>query len=131
MQLAHKKTCQLILETENHYLGALKGNQGNLHKRVQANFVAEASYIDLSKGHGRLEKRVVSICTTLDDIKPWPGLKTLIRVESERHPLPAESFGFPYGWLTPGYRPVLENSSGLPGSSDGEIQMGRVPTMLR
>jgi len=31
-----------------------------------------------------VEKRVISLCTTLDDIKPWPGLKTLIRVESER-----------------------------------------------
>lgn len=85
MQLALKKTCQLILDTENHYLAALKGNQGNLLKTVQANFVAEASFTDLSKGHGRLEKRVISLCTTLDNIKPWPGLKTLVRVESERH----------------------------------------------
>ncbi len=84
MQLAPKKTCQLIIDTDNHYLGALKGNQGNLHKSVQANFVAEASYTELSKGHGRLEKRVISLCTTLDNIKPWPGLKTLVRVESER-----------------------------------------------
>lgn len=84
MRLAPKKTCQLIIDTDNHYLGALKGNQGNLHKSVQANFTAEASYTELSKGHGRLEKRVVSLCTTLDNIKPWPGLKTLVRVESER-----------------------------------------------
>jgi hypothetical protein len=35
-------------------------------------------------GHGRLEKRVVSLCTTLDNIKPWPGLKTLVGMESER-----------------------------------------------
>ncbi|WP_155523989.1 hypothetical protein [Nodosilinea nodulosa] len=55
-----------------------------MHKSVQANFIAEASYTELSKGHGRLEKRVVSLCTTLDTIKPWPGLKTLVRVESER-----------------------------------------------
>jgi len=65
-------------------LGALKGNQGNLLKTVQANFVAQASSTTLSKGHGRVEKRIVSICTTLDHIKPWPGLKTLVRVESER-----------------------------------------------
>jgi hypothetical protein len=64
-------------------LGALKGNQGTLHKSVQANFIAEASYSDLSKGHGRLEKRIVSLWI-LDDIKPCPGLTTLIRVESER-----------------------------------------------
>lgn len=84
MRLALQKTCQLIIDTDNHYLGALKGNQGNLHQSVQANFRAEASYTEVSKGHGRLEKRVVSLCTTLDNIKPWPGLTTLICVESER-----------------------------------------------
>ena len=85
MPSTHKKTCQLIIDTENHYLAALKGNQGNLFKSVQANFVAQTSYTELSKGHGRQEKRVVSLCTTLDDIKAWPGLKTLVRVESQRH----------------------------------------------
>jgi len=85
MRLAHTKTCQLIIDTENHYLGALKGNQVNLLTTVEANFVAEASYTEISKGHGRLEKRLISLCTTLDNIKPWPGLKTLIRVERERH----------------------------------------------
>jgi len=50
MPSAHKKTCQLIIETENHYLGALKGNQGNLLKTVKANFVAEANYTEISKG---------------------------------------------------------------------------------
>ena len=84
MRSAHKKTCQLILDTENHYLGALKGNQGNLLKTVQVNFVPEVSYTEISKGHGRLEKRVISLCTTLDNINPLPGLKTLVRVESER-----------------------------------------------
>ena len=59
MRLAPQKTCQLIIDTENQDWGALKGNHGNLHKSVQTNFVAEASYIDLSQGHGRLEKRVV------------------------------------------------------------------------
>lgn len=38
----------------------------------------------MSKGHGRLEKRTVSICTKLDGVKPWVGLKTLIKVESQR-----------------------------------------------
>jgi len=84
MRLAHKKTCQLIVETKNHDLGALKGNQRNLSQSVQTHFVAEDRYTEISKGHGRLEKRVVSLCTTLDHIQPWPGLKTLIRVESER-----------------------------------------------
>ena len=38
----------------------------------------------MDKGHGRLEKRTVSSCTQLDGIKPWPGLQTLIRVDSQR-----------------------------------------------
>ena len=61
MRLALKKTCQLIIDSENHYLGALKGNQGNLFKDVKAHFVPQQSYPELSKGHGRLETRVVSI----------------------------------------------------------------------
>lgn len=84
MQLALKKTCQLIIESENHYLGALKGNQGNLFKSVKAHFVPQQTYTEINQGHGRIEQRVVSLCTQLDDIKPWPGLKALIRVESQR-----------------------------------------------
>lgn len=81
---APRQTCRLIVASGNHYLGALKGNQGNLHKSVQAHFVAEASYTDISKGHGRIEHRTVSLCTTLEHIPDWPGLQTLIRVASQR-----------------------------------------------
>ena len=84
MPLAPKKTCQLIVDSDNHYLGALKGNQGNLLKDVETHFVAQQVHTDIGEGHGRWEKRVVSLCQNLENIKPWPGLKTLIRVESER-----------------------------------------------
>lgn len=36
------------------------------------------------RGHGRIEKRTVSICQNLEGIRDWPGLRTLIRVESVR-----------------------------------------------
>jgi predicted transposase YbfD/YdcC len=72
------------MESENHYLGALKGNQGRLLASVEAHFVAQQSVSEMNKGHGRIERRVVSICTQLDGIPPWPGLQTLIRVESAR-----------------------------------------------
>lgn len=85
MPSAHKKTCQLIVDSGNHYVGALKGNQGKLLEDVETHFVAEQSHTETNQGHGRKEKRIVSICQQLEDIKPWPGLKTLIRVESERH----------------------------------------------
>ncbi len=84
MPLAHKKTCQLIVESGNHYLGALKGNQGNLRQAVETHFVAQQVHTEVNEGHGRWEKRSVSLCQQLENIKPWPGLKTLIRVESER-----------------------------------------------
>lgn len=35
-------------------------------------------------GHGRVEKRTIRICRNLEGIRDWPGLKTLIRVESKR-----------------------------------------------
>lgn len=68
----------------NDYLGALKGNQPGLLADVQTHFTTEDTYTEFSKGHGRIEKRTVSICQTLEGIRPWPGLRTLIRVESER-----------------------------------------------
>ena len=74
----------MIIESSNDYIAALKGNQPNLFKDVKTNFTAESTYQQVNKGHGRIEKRSVSICQTLDGLRSWPGLKTLIRVESER-----------------------------------------------
>ena len=79
-----KKTVQLIVDSENDYLGALKGNQPGLLADVKANFKAEQTVTSLDKGHGRIEKRTVSICRDLSQVRAWPGLKTLIRVESKR-----------------------------------------------
>lgn len=47
-------------------------------------FIAESIYQQINKGHGQVEKRHVSICQTLDGIRPWSGLTTLIQVKSER-----------------------------------------------
>lgn len=74
----------MIIETGNDYIAALKGNQAGLLKDVKAKFIPNFTDIQINKGHGRIEKRAVSICQTLDGIRSWPGLKTLIRVESER-----------------------------------------------
>jgi predicted transposase YbfD/YdcC len=74
----------LIVDSGNDYIAALKGNQPNLFEAVQTNFTAESTYQQINKGHGRIEKRSVSICSDLNCIPSWPGLKTLIRVESER-----------------------------------------------
>lgn len=74
----------MIIESGNHYIGALKGNQSGLLTFVKANFFSEQQYEQTNKGHGRVEKRTVSICTIREGIRDWPGLKTLIRVESHR-----------------------------------------------
>ena len=51
---------------------------------VKAQFKAEQSDFTMNKGHGRIEKRTVSISQSLAGIPDFPGLKTLIWVESER-----------------------------------------------
>lgn len=79
-----KKSCQQIVESHNHYLGALKGNQSGLLKEVEATFQVEDTYTELSKGHGRIEERIVDTCRTLEGIRSWAGLCTLIRVRATR-----------------------------------------------
>lgn len=74
----------MIIETGNDYIAALKGNQPGLFKDVKANFIPDSTVSLINKGHGRIEKRRVSICQSTDDIRSWPGLKTIIRVQSER-----------------------------------------------
>ncbi len=74
----------MIVDSGNDYIAALKGNQPNLFKEVKANFTALSTYEQINKEHGRIKKRQFSICENLDKIRDWPGLKTLIRVKSER-----------------------------------------------
>jgi hypothetical protein len=38
----------------------------------------------VNKGHGRIEKRRVSICKAKGNYPEWPNLTTIIRVEYER-----------------------------------------------
>ena len=51
---------------------------------MAAQFQAQQTVHQINKGHGRIEKRTVSISHVLNDIPAFPGLQTLIRVESER-----------------------------------------------
>lgn len=74
----------MIVDSENDYVGALKGNQSGLLKAVKGCFKSQQSNQKINKGHGRIEKRTVSITHDLTGIPKFPGLKTLIRVESER-----------------------------------------------
>ena len=79
-----KKTATTILDSHNDYIGALKGNHSGLLAAVVANFQPQATTQQINKGHGRIEKRTVSISHILDGIPDFPGLQTFIRVQSER-----------------------------------------------
>lgn len=74
---------QTIVESRRHYLGALKGNQAGLLAAVQAHFQAQQTVHQLNKGHGRVEKRTVRSSHRLDELPDFPGLQTLIQVQSE------------------------------------------------
>lgn len=82
-----KKTCQQILESGNEYLASLKGNQPKLFAAAKEQFVPEQEHSELSKGHGRLERRVTQVCQQTEKLPEWPGLQSVIRVECTREEL--------------------------------------------
>lgn len=80
-----------VIEKEAHYLLALKGNQGNLQEAVDDSFrflsvVSSDEQIDA--GHGRVETRrcqVINDLSLIENKKEWKGLRTLVKIESERY----------------------------------------------
>lgn len=53
-------------------------------KEVQEHFTPSETYKQTNKGHGRIEKRTISIGRPTEDIRDWPGLNTLSKLESVR-----------------------------------------------
>jgi predicted transposase YbfD/YdcC len=99
MPLTPKKTCEQIVTSGNHYLGALKGNHGNFFNALKQNFQAEAQVNSVETGHGRVERRSVSLyrdIESLPEADQWAGLKTIIRVITYRHSLKGQ-----YLWINP------------------------------
>ena len=102
MQSIHKKTIETIINSANHYLAAVKGNQPKLYQAIQAQFTEHDSFDSICKGtrnrvspvvedddlpHSRLwriEKRKVSTAYLNFELPGWLSVKTVIRVESER-----------------------------------------------
>lgn len=72
------------------YILAVKDNQKELHEQVKKMFnITNPSSIDsnFDTGHGRVEKRKCSIVDNLvffDIDKEWKGLKTLVKIDTER-----------------------------------------------
>jgi predicted transposase YbfD/YdcC len=85
-----------ILEKEADYLVTLKANQGKKFAAVQelcaATCFSRSSihrplHDEFDDGHGRLVRRRVFVCAdaaVLEPLRDWPGLKTVLAVESIR-----------------------------------------------
>ena len=65
-----KQTISAIVDSGNHYLAAVKGNQPTLYRTalsrsaplpIQEEFIPEQSNYQINKGHGRIEKRRVTL----------------------------------------------------------------------
>ncbi len=89
--------CQQIIDQKADYIIGLKGNQGTLHEDVEL-FFDEHDAREIGEGfveqcqtvdgdHGRIEERRYTVCTHVDWLKErhdWPGLKSIVMVESSR-----------------------------------------------
>jgi predicted transposase YbfD/YdcC len=78
------------VETGNHYVLCVKGNQPNLlvdAQRMRATQAPVSTYEKEEKNKGRLEKRVVSTFEVQSEIMPsvWTGLQTYVHIERTRH----------------------------------------------
>ncbi|MBT9395660.1 ISAs1 family transposase [Hymenobacter sp. NST-14] len=80
-----------LLEREADYVLALKQNQRELFTQVQAHFaplLAQApAHTQADKGHGRGEQRRLWVSRSfalVDAADPWPGLCTLVCVQTTR-----------------------------------------------
>lgn len=86
-EIGHK-----ILDAHANYLLAVKQNQGSLHEQVCDDFTWKSS-TEFSEsweyGHGRYEIRKYQTVKAEDVLTPdlldkWVGIKTLIKIESQR-----------------------------------------------
>lgn len=69
-------------------MGALKGNHENIFKAIQDQFQSESHCHRVEIGHGRVERRSVSLWQSLETLpkaEEWSGLRSIIRVTSYRH----------------------------------------------
>jgi len=92
-----REIAQAILDRQADYVLALKGNQGNLREDVElfaqthrAQDFADTQgtqHRDIEGDHGRIETRVTTVfhdVAWLHKRHDWPGLKSLVMVESVR-----------------------------------------------
>lgn len=95
-----------IVDGGGNYLLGVKGNQPKLHKDIEAVFAqvdvdkdallaagdpeAMETFVEVDKGHGRHEKRTITLCRDLSQIttaEKWAGLAFVAKVERQRSDL--------------------------------------------
>jgi predicted transposase YbfD/YdcC len=81
-----------VVAAGGDYVIALKKNAKTLYEQASEALLARAAYlprhVTRQKAHGRGEKRTVYLCqdlTLLEECAHWPGLRTLVLVQTERH----------------------------------------------
>jgi len=89
-----KKIAETIIDSQGDYIFSLKGNHSMLHKEVQMfldDAIAHGGATDFATttngGHGRVELRKVWYSQEVQwiaDRNDWPGLSSLVAVESQR-----------------------------------------------
>jgi len=85
-----KEIVKDILKEEADYLLMVKGNQQGLKEQIEKLFkngdISDTN-TNVDSGHGRIETRtceVITNLTFLDDKNQWEGLKSIVRITSER-----------------------------------------------
>lgn len=90
-----KEITELIISNEADYLIAVKANQPELYQSVTEVFSESGPEFGIpfdfeetsNQSHGRTEKRRVTVCNDIDwfpCLSRWPGLKSIVMVESWR-----------------------------------------------
>lgn len=80
-----------ILDKKADYLLAIKKNQESLYDEIEQAFISQEPIdinVNNSFGHGRVETRTCKIVKDLkfvDEAIHWKGIKTIIKIESERY----------------------------------------------
>ena len=83
-----RETCQTIVDGKGEYVMIVKDNQHNLLDDVMTTFDGPFSWMlrktsdtMLDSGHGRIEKRHLTVSDELPHYMDWPGLKQVFMVE--------------------------------------------------
>jgi predicted transposase YbfD/YdcC len=85
MPCTPKKTVQQIISSDNDYLIAIKANQGNLFKLLQAHFEqADSVSVDtqVERTRQRHTQRIVTVFMPPVEVDPaWVGVQRVVKVE--------------------------------------------------